>query len=266
MAARMTQTSSVDKDRAMPLYQQVYLVIRENIRNGVYPVDVPMPTEPELCDLFNVSRITIKRALTQLASEGLVERTRGRGTFVKAAAPSNPTNGSLTELLKNVMTIGEETNVRTLENGLAAAPNDIAERLDLTSNKTVLKSVQIRQLKREPIALIQTYVPESIASKLNKAHAGLPMLAQLQKASIPIARADQSITATLADPITASHLAINIGDPLIQLKRLVFDSQDRPVEWLIALYRADHFEYRTSLTHAKDHTTPTPWQPVSNDI
>lgn len=260
-----SMTSKVDKDRAMPLYQQVYLVMRENIRNGAYEPETALPTEPELCALFDVSRITIKRAMSQLANDGLIERSRGRGTFVKAAPKSKRASTSLSELLKDVMTIGEETNVKTLENGLVLAPSDIADRLKLPQGAELLSSLQIRLLKREPIALIHTYVPKDIAEQLSEQYKNLPMLAQLQKAKIPIARADQSITATLADPITATQLAINIGDPLIQLKRLVFDASDRPVEWLVALYRADHYEYRTSLTHANNQAAPTPWLPVSND-
>jgi len=256
----------VDKDRAMPLYQQVYLVMRENIRNGAYDPDSPMPTEPELCTLFDVSRITIKRAMSQLAEDGLIERSRGRGTFVKAPIKSKQASTSLSELLKDVMTIGKETNAMTLENSMMPAPADIADRLRLPEGTLLLSSLQVRLLKREPIALIHTYVPQNIAVQLSAEDKNLPMLAQLQKAGISIAKADQSITATLADPITASHLAINIGDPLIQLKRLVFDASDQPVEWLVALYRADHYEYRTSLTHANDQKAPTPWLPVSNDV
>ena len=262
---RPSPASSVDKDRAMPLYQQVYLVMRENIRNGVYDPETPMPAEPDLCTLFNVSRITIKRALSQLASDGLIERSRGKGTFVKASARSKQASTSLTELLRDVMTIGRETNVKTLQNAMVPAPADIADRLKIPEDTELLSSLQIRLLKREPIALIHTYVPKHIADRLERKHKDLPMLAQLQKAKIPIAKADQSITATLADPITASHLSINIGDPLIQLKRLVFDLQGMPIEWLVALYRADHYEHRTSLTPTNDQAAPIPWLPVSND-
>ena len=66
---------------------------------------------------------------------------------------------------------------------------------------------------------------------------------------LPCPRADQEITATLAEPVIAVQLRIEVGSPLLKITRLVFDSNDQPVEWLSALYRADRYAVRTSLTH-----------------
>ena len=100
----------IDKELATPLYHQVYLVLRENIRSGVYKSDRPMPTDLELCDLFDVSVITVKRAMKRLATEGLIERTRGRGTFVKGENGTRHSGNTLSGLLNNVMTIGEKNH------------------------------------------------------------------------------------------------------------------------------------------------------------
>lgn len=69
-------------DSREPLYQQVYWDLRKKIEAGVYPEGFQVPTEAELEKLYNVSRITIKRALGQLAQEGCIERIPGRGSFV----------------------------------------------------------------------------------------------------------------------------------------------------------------------------------------
>ena len=240
---------AADENLAVPLYHQVYLVLRENIRNGTYAVGAALPTEPELCEAFGVSRITIKRAMRNLASEGLVLRQRGRGTFAAPALPTSRATDPLGDLLQNVMAIGAATEMRRIEGGMVQPSPDVAAKLGTAPGEPVLRTVQIRTSRGEPIAYVTAHVPKSIAAQLpDPINASLPMLAQLQKAGIAVARADQAITATLADPVSAPALGIEIGAPLIKLSRVVFDKSERPVEWLVALYRADRYEYRTTLS------------------
>jgi GntR family transcriptional regulator len=255
---------AADENLAVPLYHQVYLVLRENIRNGTYPVGGALPTEPELCDAFGVSRITVKRAMRNLAAEGLVLRQRGRGTFAAPALPPARANDALGDLLQNVMAIGAATEMRRIESGMVTPAPDVAAKLCCPPGEKVLRTVQVRMARGEAIAYVTAHVPAAVAAKLGElATSSAPMLAQLQKAGIAVARADQAITATLADPISAPALGIEIGAPLIKLSRLIFDKSERPVEWLVALYRADRYEYRTSLT--QEHMgRRSAWQAIEN--
>ena len=74
--------NKVDGER--PLYDQVYQTLLQQIGNGTYPVQQKLPSEKELSELFNVSRITIRQALNQLQLEHLVYKIQGKGTFVSA--------------------------------------------------------------------------------------------------------------------------------------------------------------------------------------
>src|SRR5690606_26146540 len=74
--------------RRLPLYQQIYQQLLEDIRTGKYPPGSQLPTEKELAEAYGVSRITSKRALTELAEAGFIERIRGRGSFVHAQGKS----------------------------------------------------------------------------------------------------------------------------------------------------------------------------------
>ncbi len=253
---------AADENLAVPLYHQVYLVLRVNIRNGTYPVGGALPTEPELCDAFGVSRITVKRAMRNLASEGLVLRQRGRGTFAAPALPQSRASDPLDDLLQNVMAIGAATEMKRIENGMVVPSADVAAKLGSDPGEKVLRSVQVRMSRGEPIAYVTAHVPAAVAAKLTEwTTTSMPMLAQVQKAGVAVARADQAITATLADPISASALGIEVGAPLIKLSRLVFDRSEHPVEWLVALYRADRYEYRTTLTQETVGRRST-WQAV----
>ena len=246
-----SEPKPVDVSLAIPLYHQVYLIIKDKIDSGEYAPGAPVPTEQELCGLYGVSRITVKRAMQDLADQGLIVRQRGRGSFVAERKTEATSKGdALDDLFQNVMSIGESTQVRTIDAGVILAPSDLANRLECDVDAPIFRSIQVRSQDEEPIAVIRAYVPEDIALALPEhGRSSLPMLAQLLRAKIPVARAEQTVTATLADPQTASRLDVAPGTALLRLTRLVFDDTNRPIEWLDALYRGDRYAYRSSLTH-----------------
>lgn len=239
---------AVDDSLAIPLYHQVYLILKDSIRSGVYASGSALPIEPVLCDEFGVSRITVKRAMRELVADGLVVRQRGKGTFVAENAET-PARNALDDLLQSVQAIGDATDVRHLASELCTPPADVALKLNLTNGMLVLRSNQLRLSEGEPLAVIVAYVPEKIANSLSEGTENLPMLVRLSNAGIPVDRAEQEVTATLAEPTIAGLLGIEIGAPLLKLTRLVFDDSDKPVEWLTSFYRGDRYAMRTSLTH-----------------
>lgn len=251
----------VDESLAVPLYHQVYLVLKENVRAGVYPKGVALPPEHMLCEDFGVSRITVKRAMRDLVADGYVVRQRGKGTFVADNVVGSSPN-ALDDLLKSVQAIGAATEVQHVSADAIAAPADIAEKLGLDPGGTVLRSNQVRLTDGEPLAVIVAYIPEPIARQLDPRSENKPMLVRLIDAGIPIARADQEITATLAEPSVAGPLGVEVGAPLLKLTRLVFDQNNEPVEWLTSYYRGDRYAMRTSLTHQAVGRTST-WKPAT---
>jgi len=85
-----------------PLYHQVYLVLRERIQSGVYADGETLPGEQELARAFDVSRITVKRALNELAANNLVSRHRGRGTIVSTGGVIPLVSGSFETLISSL--------------------------------------------------------------------------------------------------------------------------------------------------------------------
>ena len=238
----------VDDSLAIPLYHQVYLILKERIRSGAHSAGSALPIEHTLCEEFGVSRITVKRAMRELVNDGLVVRQRGKGTFVAEDAAA-PAKNALDDLLQSVQAIGAATDVTNLSSEILEPATDVASKLELDSTAKALRSHQIRLTDGEPLAVIIAYVPEAIAKHLDPETENLPMLVRLNMAGIPVARAEQEVTATLADPTIAAQLSIEVGAPLLKLTRLVFDDANQPVEWLTSFYRGDRYAMRTSLTH-----------------
>lgn len=233
----------------LPLYHKVYLLLRQRLESGQFDPHEPMPGEHALAEQYGVSRLTVRRSLEALANDGLVTRRQGSGTFpVASAALAQPQRSSdIDSLLAHLSSMGVQTDVNVLEFGYETATADIARRLDLEPDSRVQKAVRIRRHKGCPFSHLTTYIPEDIGLRFQgKDLSSQPLLEIFRRIGVEVGGADQAITAILADLHTAGPLEVPIGSPLLSLHRLVRDSSGRPVEYLIAAYRPDRYEYRTT--------------------
>jgi GntR family transcriptional regulator len=204
----------MDQAVKSPRYITVYATIRDWIYQGTYKPGSQLPTEGELCQLFGVSRITTRKAVDMLVDEALVVRQPGRGTFVVEDLADAPITGDMEQLLRKVE-----------------------------------RASHVRLLNREPIGYVVTYIPADLEVRfdLNELNES-PMLTLLERKGVDVASCDQVIGATLADARLAALLNTSIGAALVHVRLVVFDSRRRPVERLVAWYRADHYHHHVHLT------------------
>ena len=228
-------------------------MLRDGIVNGLYPHGAILPSEQELTAIYGVSRITAKRALNELAAEGLVVRERGRGTRVTFDASARPVTASVDGLYRNLVQMGRETDVRLLSFNYVAASAEVARALGCEPGETVQTARRVRSVDGEPFSHLTTYVPEDIGRSYDAADlAEQPLLALFEQCGIQVSEAAQTISASLADGEIAALLKIDVGGPLLQVTRTVVDQRDRPVEHLIALYRPDRYQYRLDLRRVSE--------------
>lgn len=244
----MSSLGIIDKEAAMPLYHQLYLTLRDQIVSGVYGPGAPLPSERELMQMFEVARVTAKRAVEQLEREGYVLRQRGSGTYVRDNPLCAPVSTNMQAVIDNVVAIGAATEGHIIEliNVLPSASVRVA--LNLGERAKVQRSVHTRSRHGEPIGLFTTCVPLDIGRRIGARDIeAKPMLLLLESLGIRPAWASQTMGVELADAYAARLLNIARGDPLVRLQRVVHDEKDRPVEHLLALYRGDRYEYKTVL-------------------
>lgn len=240
---------SINQALPTPLYYQIYIQLREKILNGTYSQGSLLHSENEIEDLFGVSRITAKRALDELASEGLVARQRGRGTTVIYSAPKSQSNSDMDGLIENLVSIAQETEVTLLDFEYTDAPVDAVAALALNPEDKVQHAVRVRHKDQVPFSYVVTYVPERIGRSYSKEDlASYPILALIERSGVIISRARQTITATLADSATAPALNIQVGAPLLKIVRTVYDDQDRPVEYITVYYRPEVYTLNQTLS------------------
>jgi GntR family transcriptional regulator len=239
----------------LPKYHQVYLVLREQLHEGKFSQG--LPGELALMQQFSVARVTVRRALAQLAQEGLISREPGRGTRsliqrrADAADAPYPTSqqARLTGLLENLVSMGLRTSVKVLSVERIPAPHDVAMALQLQDGELVQKAQRVRFTKEGPLSHMTTWVPERIASGFGRKElAQKPILMLLEESGVKVGRAQQTISAKLADAHMAQYLDVAVGSALLAVSRLIYDTDDKPIQWLHGLYRPDRYEYQMQLS------------------
>ena len=244
----------------LPKYHQIYLVLREQLHEGRFAHG--LPGELALMRQFGVARVTVRRALQELAVEGLIARERGRGTRplpagakaqeALAAAARNKTT-RLTGLLENIVSMTQNTTVRVLEAGTVGASGEVADALQVAPGCPVQKAVRVRSTREGPLSHITTWVPAELAQHFGKRElAKKPILVLLEEGGVRLGGAQQTISARLADAQLATHLGVAVGSALLAVRRLVQDDAGRPVQWLHGLYRPDRYEYQMQLSRVGD--------------
>lgn len=239
---------AVDREAIVPLWHQLYSTLRDQILAGTYGRGEVLPSERALTRLFDVSRITAQRAVEELATEGLVRREHGRGTFVTARAHPAPIGANMQALIDNVVAIGATTAGRIIAIAEEPPPEDVRAALGLAPGEPAHHSTHVRLRDDAPIGLITTWVPRDIGARISAREIeAKPMLLILEDKGLRPTWAKQAMGAKVADAAEAAHLGVEPGAPLVRLHRLVHDAHDRPIEYLVALYRGDRYEYRTVL-------------------
>jgi GntR family transcriptional regulator len=233
----------------VPKYHQVYLLLRQHLDEGRYAAG--LPGELALTREFGVARVTVRRALEQLAAEGRITRSPGRGTAVVAAADGAPahTQPPLTGLLENIVHMSLRTTVQVIDCQLMAASDLAARRLEIDAGQPVQRAVRVRSTRDGPLSHITTHVPAALAQRFGRRElARKPILVLLEESGVVIGRAVQTVSARLADAQVAPLLDVAVGSPLLAVDRLVRDADDRPVQWLQGLYRPDRYQYEMQLS------------------
>jgi GntR family transcriptional regulator len=231
----------------VPKYHRVYLVLHEQLRDGRFHSG--LPAETTLMEQFGVARVTIRKALERLSDEGLIKREPGRGT-----RPITQQRAPLNGFLETLVTMGMDTSVKVISADFVQAPTEVANALQLNkADLKVQKAVRVRSTKEGPISLITTYVPQSIAKNFGKRElAKKPILVLIEEAGVKVGRAEQNISACLADSQVAQYLDVEVGSALLAVKRKVYNNQDQPIQWLHGLYRPDRYEYVMELSRMGD--------------
>ena len=229
----------------VPLYNQLKELLRTQILDGTYPAESRMPSESELGDIFQVSRITVRQALGDLQKEGLIFKIHGKGTFV--AKPKAFQNVStLQGLAESMSQLGYEVINQLHSVKFINANTRVAERLQLNEGDKVVEIKRVRLINREPVSLEISYLPKEVGEKLQKADLITRdiFLILENDLQLNLGHADLAIDAVLADSELTKALNVEEGSPIMRIERLTHTADGTPLDFEFLYYRGDAFQYR----------------------
>jgi GntR family transcriptional regulator len=231
-----------------PLHIQVRETIRRQVRAGELIDETGrLMTEAELGKYFGVSRITIRNAIRPLVDEGMFERERGRGTFLRTNQPENWV-GRLMGFSETIRDAGYQPGAKVLLQGMTNR-HDTQVRAQLRE-RAVWQLKRLRLADDIPIAIEHAFYPPDIGLELEKRDLTSIVMYRVFETEIGlnIKEAMQTIGASLADATSARLLGVKPGSPLLSIERLTLDTDHRPLELLRSVYLPNYFRLSISLT------------------
>ena len=196
---RSDKAGPVTAAAGVPLHRQLFLVLHDEIDRGVIAPGEALPTEQTLCDQFGVSRITVRRALADLAAQGYIERRQGVGSFVRQHDPADvPARRSYLQGLRQTQF---ETEAEVVELGVRSAPRAAAEALGRSGELLHIVRVRRQRRTREPLMVTDAWLPPELAPVLTeRALRRAPLYELLSANGVAVDRVRHEITAEIAGP------------------------------------------------------------------
>jgi len=239
----------INHDSPIPYYVQVKDVLKDRITRGDWPVGGQIPSEPELCELFDVSRTVIRQALQALMLEGLIVRRKGRGTYVGEPKISESLAQQLTGFFDDMVSQGYTPVSQVLKQELVEASGKVASYLELPPGSKVIEIKRLRLVQDEPLVLVTTYLPYTLCPdvlSVDLTHQSLYAYLRTY-CNVTIMRGRRILEAVQANEYEANLLNIKKGTPLIMLDSISYSDDGAPIEYYHALHRSDRLRFEVEL-------------------
>lgn len=240
-----------DGATAQPLHARLRDRLRADILEGRLKPHDQLPSESQLTERHEVSRITVRQALSALLAEGLIVKLHGKGSFVAPPRVSQQLT-KLEGLSEALGSAGREVATRVLgfEEG-AIAPAAVARQLALDVGAQVCELLTLRYADRVPLSLNRSWLPADLGARLRRADLSRRDLVAILETDLGIAvgRAEVTISAAAAGRTERRHLGLGEHAPVLRVERVVHAAaDDRPLQVEASVYRADTFDYRLTVT------------------
>jgi len=243
----INDASALNKSIPIPLYYQLKQYILEQIQSGHWSVGSTIPTEQQFCEIFGISRPTVRQAINEMVVEGHLNKWNRR---VTVASPK--VHGSFFDIVQSFnvemrkKNLTPKTHVLSLE---LRESEEAAKKLGLTD----LSCIYLRRLRladNEPIVLGETYLPyHSMSALLSLDFTDISLYETVEERyRIQISRVERVFEATLAGALESELLCVKKGSPICFVETVAYDQHDKPFEYSLARYRGDKNRFHVSIS------------------
>ena len=240
----------LDKASPTPLYFQLYNLLETLILDGTLPRGTRMPTEEALATLFDVSRITAKRAMDDLAAERLLDRRRGKGTHVIYRYSPRPVKAPLVGMLQEIETMARNSRARVVRCSLQEPPQAIRDELGLEPGERALHLIRVRRRDKLDFGYYVSWTTGVDMPDDPRIFETTPRLSYFRENGLEVTHVTQTLSATEAGAEVAEALKVKEGSALLTLTRRSFNKLadgERMHDHLHVLYNPEHFRYEMDL-------------------
>jgi len=240
------------RENTIPMYFRVAETLKARIESRRYRPGELISSEKELSREFNVSLITIRKAMELLVKEGLVTRKRGLGTWVLSSNQGRlpiKLSGNFRDWFDSVSGRLQRLEAEVLEVGVVACPEQVARALGIEEGKPLWRMRRVRKHKGEPISYYINYAPSELAGTVSAADFKRRSFLEVfqEKLGVRLGRIEQRVEATVADMDVSAILGVDFGSALFFVENVYYTVQDQPVEVTHMYYRGDRYVYRASI-------------------
>jgi GntR family transcriptional regulator len=221
--------------------------LREGIGSGRLPPDTQLPSERELCSQYRISRITVRKALSELVHQGLIYTAVGKGTYVADARTLDEELQPLSSFTQDIERRGMRVSSTVLERAILNADDRLAERLHIPRGAEVVKLYRLRLADGLPIAVQRSLLPHHLCQGLLGHDLSARSLFAVLRTEYGwhLSRADTTIEAALAQPDEARLLDLTLPAAVLISEQTTYLDRGTPIEWTRSVFRADRYKLHT---------------------
>jgi GntR family transcriptional regulator len=236
--------TNTDMQVVAPLWHQCVLILRNRIYNGFYEPGQPLNGENKLAAELGVSRITIRRALEYLASEGLVIRRQGRRTYVKPGLPSRAR--AATGFLEDLINLFQATRLAGYSIDESKPPSYVT---DFFGSEDLIHIRRMRTMGGTPFSVADTYLPRNVAKRLDPTDLRRLQILEIleSKLGASVKTAEQHIGAVGAPTDIAKFLGLRPGSPVMRLDLHYYSEDGLPIAYSRVYIHGDRHVYSVRL-------------------
>ena len=247
--AFMLEVGKLDRTTPIPLYYQLKQILLDAIRRGDYPVDSMIPTEKELSEMFQISRTTVRQAITEMVQEGWLYRIASKGTFVARLKIKQDFIKKLETFNEQILRTGCRPSTEVLKLEVMEMPLPVREHFGLKEKGRYIYLYRRRFADDDPIVTVETWLPyDRCAFVMTHNFVEESMYNVLAKNDATrICHVTRVLEAVAANSRDVETLNVRRGKPIQFSSTIGFNRAEEPIEYSLARYRGDRNRFEVDL-------------------
>lgn len=229
-------------------YEKIAFDIKEDILSEKYKPNEQLPFEKELCEKYNVSKMTVKKALDLLVNDGLIIKRRGCGTFVKDITEKEIQRIIEKKQFSGLTTtsIGHKVTSKVLEFKIINATKEIADILKIEEDEFIYFVHRVRYVDDKAVVIEKTYIPLNLIPGMKLADVKKSIYGYIKdKLGLNIQSAHSTVRAMKSDELDRKYLNLEKDEPILEVERVAYLDNGKVFEYSFSRHRYDKFEFKS---------------------